>query len=61
LWVSAVAFGAVSFSIEPAPVAIGLSIMALLIAFGATLIPLRQGKIGLRSSDDCVLRDSPSA
>ena len=61
LWVSAVAFGAVSFSIVPAPVAIGLSIMALLIAFGATLIPLRQGKIGLRSSDDCVLRDSPSA
>ena len=61
LWVSAVAFGAVSFSMVPAPVAIGLSIMALLIAFGATLIPLRQGKIGLRSSDDCVLRDSPSA
>ena len=61
LWVSAVAFGAVSFSIVPAPVAIALSIMALLIAFGATLIPLRQGKIGLRSSDDCVLRDSPSA
>lgn len=61
LWVSAVAFGAVSFSIVPAPVAIGLSIMALLIAFGATLIPLRQGKIGLRSSDDCVVRDSPSA
>ncbi|ERS55727.1 MraY family glycosyltransferase [Corynebacterium sp. KPL2830] len=61
LWVSAVAFGAVSFSIVPAPVAIGLSIMALLVAFGATLIPLRQGKIGLRSSDDCVVRDSPSA
>ncbi|MDK4278980.1 glycosyltransferase family 4 protein [Corynebacterium accolens] len=61
LWVSAVAFGAVSFSIVPAPVAVGLSITALLVAFGATLIPLRQGKIGLRSSDDCVLHDSPSA
>ncbi|EFM43809.1 MraY family glycosyltransferase [Corynebacterium accolens] len=61
LWVSAVAFGAVSFSIVPAPVAVGLSITALLVAFGATLIPLRQGKIGLRSSDDCVLHDSASA
>mgnify|MGYP006887619038 FL=1 len=61
LWVSAVAFGAVSFSIVPAPVAVGLSITALLVAFGATLIPLRQGKIGLRPSDDCVLHDSPSA
>lgn len=60
LWVSAVAFGAVSFSIVPAPVAVGLSITALLVAFGATLIPLRQGKIGLRSSDDCVLHDSPT-
>lgn len=61
LWVSAVAFGAVSFSIVPAPVAVGLSITALLVAFGATLIPLQQGKIGLRSSDDCVLHDSASA
>ena len=61
LWVSAVAFGAVSFSIVPAPVAVGLSITALLVAFGTTLIPLRQGKIGLRSSDDCVLHDSASA
>lgn len=61
LWVSAVAFGVVSFSIVPAPVAVGLSITALLVAFGTTLIPLRQGKIGLRSSDDCVLHDSASA
>lgn len=61
LWVSAVAFGAVSFSIVPAPVAVGLSITALLVAFGTTLIPLRQGKIGLRSSDDCVLHESASA
>ncbi|MEJ4121127.1 MraY family glycosyltransferase [Corynebacterium macginleyi] len=49
LWVSAVAFGAVSFSIVPVPVAIGLSIIALLVAFGTTLIPLRQGKIGFRT------------
>ncbi len=46
LWVSAVAFGAVSFSIVPAPVAIGVTILALLLAFAATLVPLRQGKIG---------------
>ena len=47
LWVSAVAFGAVSFSIVPWPVAVALTAIALGVAFGVTLIPLRQGKLGL--------------
>ncbi|AMO88042.1 glycosyl transferase 4 family protein [Corynebacterium simulans] len=46
LWVSAVAFGAVSFSIVPWPVAVALTAIALGVAFGVTLIPLRQGKLG---------------
>lgn len=48
LWVSAVAFGAVSFSLVPAPVATGISVVAIAAAFGVTLIPLRAGKIGGR-------------
>ncbi|HCD4226878.1 TPA: undecaprenyl/decaprenyl-phosphate alpha-N-acetylglucosaminyl 1-phosphate transferase [Corynebacterium striatum] len=46
LWVSAVAFGAVSFSIVPPVLATTLTVLALLFAFGVTLIPLRQGKLG---------------
>ena len=46
LWVSAVAFGAVSFSIVPWPVAVALTAIALGVAFGVTLIPLRRGKLG---------------
>jgi UDP-GlcNAc:undecaprenyl-phosphate GlcNAc-1-phosphate transferase len=47
-WVSAVAFGAVSFSIVPPIAAIIFSVLALAFAFLATLIPLRAGKIGRR-------------
>ena len=46
MWVSAVAFGAVSFSIVPPAAAVTFTIVALVLAFVATLIPLRQGKIG---------------
>ncbi|HAT1132755.1 MraY family glycosyltransferase [Corynebacterium striatum] len=46
LWVSAVAFGAVSFSIVPPVLATTITVLALLFAFGVTLIPLRQGKLG---------------
>lgn len=46
LWVSAVAFGAVSFSIVPPVLAAIITVLALLFAFGVTLIPLRQGKLG---------------
>ena len=49
LWVSAVAFGAVSFSIVPPLVATAATIVALLTAFGVTLVPLRRGKIGAQS------------
>ena len=58
LWVSAVAFGAVSFSIVPAPVAIGVTIVALLLAFAATLVPLRQGKIGPAARKSVVVKES---
>ncbi|MDV2421342.1 MULTISPECIES: MraY family glycosyltransferase [Corynebacterium] len=58
LWVSAVAFGAVSFSIVPAPVAIGVTIVALLLAFAATLVPLRQGKIGPTARGAVVVKES---
>lgn len=46
LWVSAVAFGAVSFSIFPPIAAIVFTVVLFLAAFVVTLIPLRQGKIG---------------
>lgn len=46
LWVSAVAFGAVSFSIVPAKYAAIAAITAIIFAVGVTMIPLRQGKIG---------------
>lgn len=61
LWVSAVAFGAVSFSIVPAPVAVVLALVALVVAFGVTLIPLRQGKLGRQSRPtSVVLETDPS-
>lgn len=48
LWVSVVAFGAVSFSVVPASVALTTTIIALIVAFVVTLIPLRAGKLGRR-------------
>ena len=46
MWVSAVAFGAVSFSLIPVRYAVLFTSLALLIAFVATLVPLTRGKIG---------------
>lgn len=46
LWVSVVAFGAVSFSVVPARLALVMNLVALIIAFLVTLIPLRAGKLG---------------
>lgn len=48
LWVSVVAFGAVSFSVVPVRVAVTLTLVALVAAFLVTLIPLRAGKLGRR-------------
>lgn len=48
LWVSVVAFGAVSFSVVPASVALTTTVIALVVAFVVTLIPLRAGKLGRR-------------
>lgn len=45
MWVSAVAFGAVSFSIVPTRYAVGFTALALLVAFLLTLVPLTKGKI----------------
>ena len=45
MWVSAVAFGAVSFSIVPTTYAAAFTVTALLVAFVATLVPLTRGKI----------------
>ena len=45
LWVSAVAFGAVSYSIVPPLIATVATILALVVASGVTLIPLRRGQI----------------
>lgn len=58
LWVSAVAFGAVSFSIVPTTIAIIISIVALAGAFFATLIPLRAGKIGRRKPTTVVVEST---
>lgn len=46
MWVSAVAFGAVSFSIVPARVALGVTLAAVLVAVALTAVPLMRGKIG---------------
>ncbi|MCP1387316.1 undecaprenyl/decaprenyl-phosphate alpha-N-acetylglucosaminyl 1-phosphate transferase [Corynebacterium sp. TA-R-1] len=48
MWVSAVALGAVSFSVVPTRYAAGFTVIALVIAFVATLVPLAKGKIGPR-------------
>ncbi|MHA2788726.1 glycosyltransferase family 4 protein [Corynebacterium sp. S7] len=48
LWVSAVAFGAVSFSVFPVRYAVALSILLLVLAALATAVPALQGKIGRR-------------
>ena len=46
LWVAAVAFGAVSFSVVPPRAAVVFTLALLLAAFLLTLVPLRAGKIG---------------
>jgi len=46
MWVAAVAFGAVSFSIVPLRYAAAFSATAVVLAFLATLVPLAKGKIG---------------
>lgn len=46
MWVSAVALGAVSFSIVPLHYAAGFTVLALVLAFVATLVPWAKGKIG---------------
>ena len=48
MWVSALAFGAVSFSLVPVIPAVVLTVTALVVAFALTLVPLRSGKIGAR-------------
>lgn len=53
LWVSAIAFGAVSFSIFPSSFAAGLSVILLTLAAVATAVPVAQGKIG-RGKPRCV-------
>lgn len=51
MWVSAIAFGAVSFSLVPPRAALIFSAVSLLLAFAVTLVPLGQGKIGPRRSE----------
>nr|WP_231375751.1 MraY family glycosyltransferase [Corynebacterium aquatimens] len=46
MWVSAFAFGAVSYSVFPAVVATGILVSLIVIAAVATTIPLMEGKIG---------------
>ncbi|WP_291313863.1 MraY family glycosyltransferase [Corynebacterium sp. UBA2622] len=46
LWVSAVAFGAVSFSVVPVSWAVGFTLVALAGATVLTAVPLMSGKIG---------------
>lgn len=46
LWVSAVAFGAVSFSLVPAHIAVLILVVLLIVAAAATAVPALQGKIG---------------
>lgn len=46
MWISAVALGAVSFSIVPTRFAVAFTVLSLAIAFVATLIPWLKGKIG---------------
>ena len=46
MWVSAIAFGAVSFSVIPSRYAAALLITAILFAAAATAVPAMKGKIG---------------
>lgn len=46
MWISAVALGAVSFSIVPTRFAVAFTALSLVVAFVATLIPWLKGKIG---------------
>ena len=61
LWVSAVAFGAVSYSIVPPIAATIATVIALLVAFGVTLIPLRQGKLGAKKKATRVVYETGPA
>lgn len=61
LWVSAAAFGAVAYSVVPVSVATTLAIIALVVAFAATLIPLRQGKLGRHARVTRVVKESDPA
>ena len=58
LWVSVVAFGAVSFSVVPARAALALSLVALAVAFLVTLVPLRAGKLGRRTPPPRVVAET---
>lgn len=46
MWIFAVALGAVSFSIVPTRFAVAFTVLSLVVAFVATLIPWLKGKIG---------------
>ena len=46
MWVSAIAFGAVSFSVIPSRYAAALLITAIVLAAAATAVPAMKGKIG---------------
>jgi len=61
LWVSAAAFGAVAFSVVPPALASALAVLALVVAFGATLIPLRQGKLGRHARVTRVVKETGPA
>ena len=52
MWVSAIGFGTVSFSIFPARYAALLLIVSVLLAAAATAVPVFQGKIGPVSSNE---------
>ena len=60
LWVSAVAFGAVSFSVVPVRIAVIFTVVALVFAFVLTLVPLAEGKIGPRRGGDGAVASSKS-
>ena len=60
MWVAAVAFGAVSFSIVPTRFAIAFSVIAVLVAFFATLVPLAKGKIGPVRAGEAGRREAAS-
>lgn len=58
LWVSIVAFGAVSFSIVPTKVAFLSTLAALIIAFIITLVPVRAGKLGRKTVKPQIMEKS---